>query len=84
MSVWQITGTRQFWGIALPRFTAEPARGTFNARIPLFMFKVYGFNLKEIAMFAGCQCCLQTGLYRRRLPATAVPALVWREPDCVP
>ncbi|NYY80789.1 hypothetical protein DMH27_24245 [Raoultella planticola] len=26
--------------------------GTFNARIPLFMFKVYGFNLKEIAMFA--------------------------------
>ncbi|STW04451.1 Hexuronate transporter [Klebsiella grimontii] len=26
--------------------------GTFNAWIPLFMFKVYGFNLKEIAMFA--------------------------------
>lgn len=52
MSVWQITGTRQFWGIALPRFLAEPAWGTFNAWIPLFMFKVYGFNLKEIAMFA--------------------------------
>jgi ACS family hexuronate transporter-like MFS transporter len=45
-------GTRQFWGIALPRFLAEPAWGTFNAWIPLFMFKVYGFNLKEIAMFA--------------------------------
>ncbi|WP_376753217.1 MFS transporter, partial [Pantoea anthophila] len=43
---------RQFWGIALPRFLAEPAWGTFNAWIPLFMFKVYGFNLKEIAMFA--------------------------------
>ena len=40
------------WGIALPRFLAEPAWGTFNAWIPLFMFKVYGFNLKEIAMFA--------------------------------
>ncbi|EMJ5880628.1 MFS transporter [Enterobacter cloacae subsp. cloacae] len=52
MSVWQILGTRQFWGIALPRFLAEPAWGTFNAWIPLFMFKVYGFNLKEIAMFA--------------------------------
>ncbi len=26
--------------------------GTFNAWIPLFMFKAYGFNLKEIAMFA--------------------------------
>ncbi|NYZ48377.1 hexuronate transporter ExuT, partial [Escherichia coli] len=36
----------------LPRFLAEPAWGTFNAWIPLFMFKVYGFNLKEIAMFA--------------------------------
>lgn len=32
--------------------SAEPAWGTFNAWIPLFMFKVYGFNLKEIAMFA--------------------------------
>ena len=52
MSAWQIVRNRQFWGIALPRFLAEPAWGTFNARIPLFMFKAYGFNLKEIAMFA--------------------------------
>jgi len=52
MSALQIISNRQFWGIALPRFLAEPAWGTFNAWIPLFMFKVYGFNLKEIAMFA--------------------------------
>jgi len=52
MSAWEILRNRQFWGIALPRFLAEPAWGTFNAWIPLFMFKVYGFNLKEIAMFA--------------------------------
>lgn len=52
MSAWEILHNRQFWGIALPRFLAEPAWGTFNAWIPLFMFKVYGFNLKEIAMFA--------------------------------
>jgi len=52
MSALQIIRNRQFWGIALPRFLAEPAWGTFNAWIPLFMFKVYGFNLKEIAMFA--------------------------------
>ena len=52
MSAWQIVRNRQFWGIALPRFLAEPAWGTFNAWIPLFMFKAYGFNLKEIAMFA--------------------------------
>ncbi|WP_074012881.1 MFS transporter [Candidatus Sodalis sp. SoCistrobi] len=52
MSAWEILHNRQFWGIALPRFLAEPAWGTFNAWIPLFMFKAYGFNLKEIAMFA--------------------------------
>ena len=40
MSPWQILRNRQFWGIALPRFLAEPAWGTFNAWIPLFMFKV--------------------------------------------
>jgi len=43
---------RKFWGIALPRFLAEPAWGTFNAWIPLFMVHTYGFSLKDIAMFA--------------------------------
>jgi len=52
MSAWQIVCSKNFWGIALPRFLAEPAWGTFNAWIPLFMFRVYGFNLKEIALFA--------------------------------
>lgn len=52
LSALQILGNRQFWGIALPRFLAEPAWGTFNAWIPLFMFREYGFNLKEIALFA--------------------------------
>ncbi|WP_380184048.1 MFS transporter [Kalamiella sp. sgz302252] len=52
LSTRQILCSRQFWGIALPRFLAEPAWGTFNAWIPLFMFREYGFNLKEIALFA--------------------------------
>ncbi|MGC3963806.1 MAG: MFS transporter [Rhodocyclaceae bacterium] len=51
-SVKQILRNRQFWGIALPRFLAEPAWGTFNAWIPLFMHQVYGFDLKQIALFA--------------------------------
>ncbi|KFX06165.1 hypothetical protein KP22_09970 [Pectobacterium betavasculorum] len=38
--------------MALPHFLAEFDWGTFNAWIPLFMFKAYSFNLKEIAMFA--------------------------------
>ncbi len=43
---------KKFWGIALPRFLAEPAWGTFNAWIPLFMVKAYGFDLHQIAIFA--------------------------------
>ncbi|OCG06604.1 hexuronate transporter [Gilliamella sp. wkB178] len=48
----KILTSRRFWGIALPRFLAEPAWGTFNAWIPLFMFTAYGFDLKQIAIFA--------------------------------
>lgn len=48
----QLLRQRKFWGIALPRFLAEPAWGTFNAWIPLFMVHTYGFDLKDIAMFA--------------------------------
>ncbi len=54
--------TVSYRGIALPRFLAEPAWGTFNAWIPLFMFKVYGFNLKEIAMFAWMPMLLLTSV----------------------
>lgn len=47
----KILTTSRFWGIALPRFLAEPAWGTFNAWIPLFMYTVYHFDLKQIAIF---------------------------------
>lgn len=52
MLVRQILRNRQFWGIAQPRFLADAIWGTFNAWILLCMFKVYSFNLQEIAMFA--------------------------------
>ncbi|HBN2077041.1 TPA: MFS transporter [Escherichia coli] len=52
VNIGQLLRQRKFWGIALPRFLAEPAWGTFNAWIPLFMVHTYGFNLKDIAMFA--------------------------------
>lgn len=51
-SVLHIVKNRQFWGIALPRFLAEPAWGTINAWVPIFMHQAYGFDLKQIAMFA--------------------------------
>lgn len=52
LPAYKIVSTRRFWGIAIPRFLVEPAWGTFNAWIPLFMSTAYGFDLKQIAIFA--------------------------------
>jgi ACS family hexuronate transporter-like MFS transporter len=46
-----VLSTRRFWGIAIPRFLAEPAWQTFNFWIPLYLFTVRHMNLKEIALF---------------------------------
>lgn len=48
----QILGSRKFWGIAIPRFLAEPAWQTFSFWIPLYLVSVRHLNLKEIAAFA--------------------------------
>ena len=47
-----ILSTKRFWGIAIPRFLAEPAWETFIFWIPLYLSTVRGMNLKEIALFA--------------------------------
>lgn len=51
-SVWNILKQRNFWGIALPRFLADPTWGTLSFWIPLYLTKVHGFDLKQIAIFA--------------------------------
>ena len=43
---------KEFWGIAIPKFLAEPAWQTFNFWIPLYLSTVRHMDLKEIAMFA--------------------------------
>jgi ACS family hexuronate transporter-like MFS transporter len=48
----EVVKTRRFWGIAIPRFLAEPAWQTFNFWIPLYMATVHHMNLKSIAAFA--------------------------------
>ncbi|MEJ1973240.1 MAG: MFS transporter [Lacunisphaera sp.] len=48
----EILRRRNFWGIALPRFLADPTWGTLTFWLPLYLSKVRGFNLKEIAMTA--------------------------------
>lgn len=44
--------SRAFWGIAVPRFLAEPAWQTFNFFIPLYLVSVWHLDLKSIALWA--------------------------------
>jgi ACS family hexuronate transporter-like MFS transporter len=51
-SVLRIVKQRNFWGIALPRFLADPTWGTLTFWLPLYLKTVRHFDLKQIAMFA--------------------------------
>ena len=51
-SITTILGQRNFWGIAIPRFLADPTWGTLTFWLPLYLTTVRGFDLKQIAMFA--------------------------------
>jgi ACS family hexuronate transporter-like MFS transporter len=51
-SIGSILGQRNFWGIALPRFLADPTWGTLTFWVPLYLSQVRHFDLKQIAMFA--------------------------------
>ena len=64
-SIWQLARRRNFWGIALPRFLADPTWGTLQFWLPLYLITVRHFDLKQVAMFAwmpflaadlGCFC----------------------------
>jgi len=51
-SVVKILGHRNFWGIALPRFLADPTWGTLTFWLPLYLSSVRHMDLKHIALFA--------------------------------
>lgn len=51
-SIVSILKQKQFWGIALPRFLADPTWGTLSFWVPLYLSQTRGFDLKQIAMFA--------------------------------
>ena len=51
-SIKYILKQRNFWGIALPRFLADPAWGTLSFWLPLYLSSVRHMDLKHIAMFA--------------------------------
>ncbi len=50
--VTEIATQRNFWGIALPRFLADPTWGTLQLWLPLYLSTVRGFDLKQIALTA--------------------------------
>ena len=51
-SLVRILQQRNFWGIALPRFLADPTWGTLSFWLPLYLSSVRHMDLKQIAMFA--------------------------------
>jgi ACS family hexuronate transporter-like MFS transporter len=51
-SILKILRQRNFWGIALPRFLADPTWGTLTFWLPLYLTSVRHFDLKQIALFA--------------------------------
>lgn len=48
--VLSLLGRRNFWGIALPRFLADPTWATLTFWLPLYLSEVRGFNLSELAI----------------------------------
>ena len=51
-SLLKILGQRNFWGIAIPRFWADPTWGTLSFWLPLYLSTVRHMDLKHIALFA--------------------------------
>ena len=51
-SVGHLLAQRNFWGIALPRFLADPTWGTLSFWLPLYLSSVRHMDLKQIALFA--------------------------------
>lgn len=51
-SIWSLLQKRNFWGIALPRFLADPTWGTLTFWMPLYLSQTRGWDLKKIALFA--------------------------------
>ncbi|WP_313536298.1 MFS transporter [Sphingomonas sp.] len=77
---------RNFWGIALPRFLADPTWGTLTFWMPLYLVKVRGFNLTEIAVSAflpfiaadlGCMFGPALALFLQRRGISLINARRW-------
>jgi ACS family hexuronate transporter-like MFS transporter len=82
----EILRQRNFWGIALPRFLADPTWGTLTFWVPLYLSQVRHFDLKQIAMFAwmpflaadvGCFAGGTISLFLQRRGVSLIDARRW-------
>jgi ACS family hexuronate transporter-like MFS transporter len=82
----RLLAQRNFWGIALPRFLADPTWGTLTFWMPLYLVKVRGFNLGEIAVSAflpfiaadlGCMFGPALALFLQRRGISLINARRW-------
>lgn len=51
-SLKQILSHKESWAIVVGRFFLEPIWWLFVGWMPIYLFDVYGFNVKEVGMFA--------------------------------
>lgn len=51
-SIMALLRRRDLWGIALPRMLADPVWGMLSFWMPLYLARVRGFDLTQIALFA--------------------------------
>lgn len=51
-SILALVRRRDLWGIALPRMLADPVWGMLSFWMPLYLARVRGFDLTQIALFA--------------------------------
>jgi ACS family hexuronate transporter-like MFS transporter len=52
LSLKQILSHREAWAIVVGRFFLEPIWWLFVGWMPIYLFDVYGFDVKEVGMFA--------------------------------
>ena len=74
-AIMDILKQRNFWGIGIARFLADPCWGTISFWVPIFYAETLNFSIKEIAMFAWLPFlladlgCLSAGFVARWLQA---------------
>ncbi|WP_273276969.1 MFS transporter [Maribacter polysiphoniae] len=52
LSLKEILSHKESWAIVVSRFFLEPIWWLFVGWMPIYLFDVYGFNVKEVGMFA--------------------------------